>query len=339
MITIARCKGENIVSVMNFISENYSNGHVLSVSRELMDWQYKDGDYYNFLLAWDNDQLMGILGYIPTERYDCDLKTRSIIFPALWCVSRGCKIPLLGLRLMKALEDLGRRVEIAANSITEGVVPLYKSMGYQTGKLEQYYTTNKDKAQKLMLHPKDCVLPVPKSGAAKFTKLQAQDLEVLLIVSGEETVHKSSKYYIDRFIEHPFYTYQVYAVSREDVVIAILVTRIASHEGSSVLRVVDFHGDVNIIADCGTAFLALMQDTDCEYIDFWQYGIQSEIMESAGFDLVGRDERIICPNFFEPFKPENGQILFATKGELASSIAIFRADGDQDRPSRVLTDV
>ena len=83
MISIGRCKSENIVSVMNFICENYSNGHVLSVSRELMDWQYKDGDYYNFLLAWDDDQLMGILGYIPTERYDCDLKIRSIIFPAL----------------------------------------------------------------------------------------------------------------------------------------------------------------------------------------------------------------------------------------------------------------
>ena len=115
----------------------------------------------------------------------------------------------------------------------------------------------------------------------------------------------------------------------------IIATRIVEHNGSCVLRVVDFIGDTSILGECGSALQKLLVDQRLEYMDFWQYGISSEVLAKAGFHKVDPIGKLICPNNFEPFISENASLNCCVKGELDKSFIVCRADGDQDRPNEL----
>ena len=42
---------------------------------------------------------------------------------------------------------------------------------------------------------------------------------------------------------------------------------------------------------------------------------------------------IVIPNYFEPFIQENISISYFTDSQNLENLRIFKADGDQDRPS------
>ena len=114
-----------------------------------------------------------------------------------------------------------------------------------------------------------------------------------------------------------------------------IASRIADHNSSRVLRIVDFIGDPSVLGYCGSAFQKLMTQQNIEYIDFWQYGILSVVLERAGFHKVDAGGKLICPNYFEPFIAKNERILCCIKGSFEKSFIVCRADGDQDRPNQL----
>lgn len=78
---------------MMFIDAHWRRGHVLATSRPLMDWQYRaESDRYNFLLALQESDLLGVLGYIPTRRYDPALAENNVLWLTLWKIRDDCKI-------------------------------------------------------------------------------------------------------------------------------------------------------------------------------------------------------------------------------------------------------
>lgn len=64
-------------------------------------------------------------------------------------------------------------------------------------------------------------------------------------------------------------------------------------------------------------------------MDLYSYGVAEETMAQAGFRLR-KDDKNIIPNYFEPFVQENVEIYVQVPDE---PIAIFRGDGDMDRPN------
>lgn len=338
MIEIRRCRNEDIGLVMSFIDCHWQSGHSLAVSLKLMDWQHGEADgSYNYLIAIRENSVLGILGYIPSRRFDAALSEMNVIWLALWKVLDNTGETGLGLRMLNALKNIEQHSTIAVNGINAAHPPMYKALRYETGELKQFFVVNPKCKRNLLSAPEEYTLPIPQRGQSKFVEMQKKDLLAFGVdfISAEVANPKSPVYFSNRFLVHPFYKYRVFQVIGSTHAPALLATRIAEHEGVRVLRIVDFSGDPKAIAAFGSAVYDLMVEEGVEYADFWQQGLPDEYFAAAGFALHDSESEVVLPNYFEPFLRRNGRMLFALKSTTGLPAVICRADGDQDRPNRL----
>lgn len=335
MILIRHSVKSDLQSITEFISTHWADHHVLSTNLALMEWQYGTEDGYNFILAWDNNILVGILGYIPSWRYHRGLSANKIIWLALWKICDEYQSSMFGLKLLRELENTYPNVAVAVNGVNLKAAQLYKFLGFHVQDLCQYYLANSKASQNLLYNPNNLPLAIPALGRAKLKRMYSSDLKDLSFSIDTTNSLKTLEYFDKRFIQHPFYNYNLYGIFLDGEPLAVIASRIAKHKCSRVLRVVDFIGDVNVLGECGNAFERLMIEYDVEYMDFWQFGISSKILERAGFQAVDPADKFICPNYFEPFVRENGRIISCFKGKIDLPFIICRADGDQDRPNQI----
>jgi hypothetical protein len=86
----------------------------------------------------------------------------------------------------------------------------------------------------------------------------------------------------------------------------------------------------------GCALEHLLVEQDAECADLYEYGMDDTAMSRSGMNLLcGLDDRVVIPNYFEPFCQENATIRFAYKLRDGQRALIFKADCDQDRPNQL----
>jgi hypothetical protein len=149
---------------------------------------------------------------------------------------------------------------------------------------------------------------------------------------------KTPGYLYNRYLEHPIYTYDLFSISREEEIQAVIVIRKASVGEASALRVVDYIGNPDALIGTRESFQEILRQHGAEYIDFYNHGFEEYLFAHAGF--VKRDESttVVIPDHFEPFERRNIEISYAYKiakdrSHLEDKLAFFKGDGDQDRPS------
>lgn len=177
-IDIRRCRLEEIPLVMDFIHRHWQPGHVLAVSRELMNWQHGASDgSYNYLIAVRGPtEILGVLGYIVYRRFDSTLAGRNVMWLALWKVLEAAGVSGLGLRMLNLLTKLEPHVTLAVNGINAAHPPMYRALRFQTGELKRFYVTSPASTFKLLQLPQGGMqglpnaLPVPLPGAAGSSK-------------------------------------------------------------------------------------------------------------------------------------------------------------------------
>lgn len=338
MIEIRRCRHGEIDQVMTFIDLYWQKGHVLANSRALMDWQHGAADgSHDYLLALQGGQLLGVLGYIASKRFDPSLAANNVLWLALWKVREDSGITGLGLRMLNALSSTDAHLAIAVNGINLTHPPLYRALKYEVRALKQYFVTNPREKLQLIGAPAGQQLPVPAAGDSTLVELTQERLLSLdpAAFASPCVPQKTPLYFLNRFLRHPFYRYRVFSIQGRQHSPALIATRVAEHENAHALRIVDFAGDPHALAHGGSALAALMIEERAEYADFWQTGFPEETLLAAGFAAVATDGPLIVPNYFEPFLARNGKIFCAIKTAASVPIMIFRADGDQDRPNRL----
>jgi hypothetical protein len=137
-----------------------------------------------------------------------------------------------------------------------------------------------------------------------------------------------------RFLNHPSYTYNVYAVRRKDFLISIFVARVVKVSSSKCLRIVDFWGLENADKKVYPAFIKLVEDEDCEYVDVISSKSDFSQLANMGFNI--NTEESYVPHLFEPFLSDRSEVMFATS--VNYDVPMFKADSDLDRPNiRALT--
>jgi hypothetical protein len=344
-IDVRRCRYDEIPHVMDFIHRHWQSSHALAVSRELMNWQHgaADGSCDYLIAVRGPNEILGVLGYIASRRFDPALVAHNVMWLALWKVLEAAGVAGLGLRMLNVLVKLDPHITLGVNGINAAHPPMYKALRFQTGELKRYYVTSPGASFKLLQTPKGGSegllnkLPVPLSGRSRFTEMTAEDLAAL--DSSQIAVNaanpKSPAYFATRFLRHPFYRYRVFLIEGPDHGPALLASRIAQHESARALRIVDFAGDPAAIASMGSAIKALLQEEGAEFADFWELGLPDEYFASAGFTLLDPDGPVVLPAYFEPFNARNGRMLYALRTSAPGPAVICRADGDQDRPNRL----
>jgi hypothetical protein len=256
---------------------------------------------------------------------------------ALWKVLDDCAIPGLGLRMLNTLYKVEVHKAVAVSGINAAHPPMYRALRYQVVELERFFVVNP-------VHPRCLIqvgcgydLPTPKGQGSEFIEMTEYSLSELppAQIASDVTPKKSPTYFLNRFLRHPFYRYRVFLANGKDHKPALLAIRLAQHEGTSALRIVDFAGDPAAITYCGAALAKLMYEERAEYADFWQFGLPEQNFTSAGFAKLDPDGPIIVPNYFEPYLASNGRMHCAIRSSNPTTVVICRADGDQDRPNQL----
>lgn len=311
MVDIHLCKEDEIKDVMTFIDEYWGKGHIMAVDKELMDWQHKEEGYYNFVVAYVDGFLHGILGFIPMTHYDKNITQRTA-YGAIWKVKPDSNIPMLGVRLLEYIEKhLG--YDFIAIGINDIVSKLYPKLGYSVDKMNHFYILN--------------------DGFEGYKLIKGHKSISLTTGVGLRKTSDVPNGFVSRYKMHPYFEYEFYELMQGGNRCGLIVTRDIKHEGAKAVRIVDFIGGIKSLAYSGTVLLNLIKQKKAEYIHVYNHGWAKDVFLNAGFNEVSEDD--IVPYYFEPFVKENVDIYFAMPNYLMGKMHLFTGRGDSDRPNIV----
>jgi hypothetical protein len=344
-VSISRCVHSDVDDVRRFIDEHWKHDHVLATSRELFDWQYRDRDgagYALFLARRNSDAaVIGLLGYIPTRRFDAALSSSNVVWLSVWKVRDDGDVSGLGLQLLRAVRDSEPHCGIGAVGLNPATTPIYRALGYRVGELDHYVFVN-ERLEAFRLARLSAGFVVPRSVS------QSAPLDMRVLSGPEEFASfnfeadqtsipvKSGQYFRARYAEHPFYRYSLIGLADRGRAAGLLAVRTAEHAGTRALRIVDYAGETGVLTRIGPIVQRLLTEHQAEYADLYNAGIDPAMFQQAGFARVDPDGPDIVPDHFEPFEARNVRLWYSFKGSSASRAPVlFKGDADQDRPNRL----
>ena len=330
-VIIRGCREDDVPELMAFLADHWRRDHVLARSRSLLDWQHRqpDGDFA-YRVAHDGNGIAGVIGYIQASRYDPGLTDHDTLWIALWVVRADLRGTALGLRLLDDVRTAVPHVSVAVNGINPDHPPMYRALGFTAVSLVQHFAVNASVPRNLVAGPAGHRLPLLQPGSALSIELDGGTIDDANITPSDGPP-KSPEYFRRRFLDHPFYAYRVHALSWQGST-ALLASRLADHGGRRALRLVDFAGPAEVLAESGSVLSELLNESEAEFVDLIEHGLPSAAVARTGLEPVDPDGPIIVPNYFEPLVLANSRPLCAYRTSLPV-FRVFRADGDQDRPN------
>ena len=329
MLTIENCKINDIKNIQNFIKLNYNKNHILTKNLKLFNWLYKNKNQkYNFLILKEDKKIYSVLGYIPSNKFDKHNKSK-LIWLAFLCGKKKKPLQGAGINILNYLHKKFSNYNFAVNSIGKKIIPLYKLFGYKVVELKQYYITNPNKTQNLITGKIKKVNNFKTVTDLRFEFINKKILKSLKLNS-VFTPTKSLKYFINKYINNPFFKYTIGLITYKKKYKILLVFRIEKYNKSKVLRIIDLLGNYKYLKHCYQIFLKLIEKENVEFLDFIQYGIDHKILEKCNFKL-NRHTKTIIPIYFNPYVNKNIRIYSAFKTRNQKTI-IVKGDGDQDIP-------
>jgi len=342
MFTIRRCLTPDVPDVLAFLEACWKPGHIFTLDRALFDWQYarpdRPGEYCIAIARRDADgAVVGMLGFLPTRRFDPALATSNTIWLALWKVRDDIPTGALGLKLLNDVTENEPHSSIGVIGFQPPVAAIYTALKFQVGELRHYVLPNPDvSAFELASFELLPCRAVPETDLiaerAHVATFRDQVAGLDLGARDAMTPRKTPEYFRSRYLQHPIYRYSTFVVRRGNRPIALLATRLASHGGRQALRLIDFVGPEEAVPALGPLALAEIRRIGAEYADVHNWGIDPSLFEAAGFSKVDPNGPAIVPNHFEPFERRNAPIRFALKS--TAPAVLFKGDGDQDRPNQ-----
>ena len=329
-ITIATM--DDVDALMQYIKNEWKVDHILALSREYLCYEYQEGQFLNFVLAKDREsKIIGMLGFIRAG------DIQDGIWTTMWKASKCSSDPLLGIRLLEYLRNHSNS-PVMSLGINLKTIPIYKYLGFHTGRLDHYFIKNPlifdfkigqfpcglDYNSSVTISQIYNVLPIDLSNICEKSYFNMQS---------DHFPRKSFSYFVRKYFNNPIYNYSVFGAFLDGKLRAIMVARICKFNTSSCIRIVDFMGEDQALPSISQVFISLMRRNMYEYIDFYCAGIAKEILLAAGFsDVREFDDRVIVPNYFEPFVKSNVNINYFVE-RFVPNLRFFKSDGDQDRPS------
>jgi hypothetical protein len=314
---------------MRFIDINWKRNHILSRDKDFFLYEFLHKKNLNFYLSEDsNSEIEAILGFI---HYDSNFRTVFLVM----LKSISTNTPFLGYQLIRRIIDEIKPDIIASVGINIQTVPMvFKRLGFKIGKLNHWYRLVNKKTY-----------DIAKINNSLIPYVDKYNYNLIKIDHYDELTHnfdfsnyknslskpfKSLDYIKKRYYNNPIYKYEVYGIKRNlDICKTIVVFRIQKYKESCAMRLVDLIGDFDGVYEITSLIDNLLLEFNAEYVDFYEKGLNKEKMLDAGWLLTAGSNNII-PNYFSPFVMENIDIYYTTNDE---SITLFKADGDQDRPS------
>lgn len=332
-------KKEDIACIMCFIDRYWKKDHILAKDKKLFEYEFLNGELVNMILAIERNtgEIEGIFGFLYCSNGEDEKKID--LWGSLWkVVEEHNNEALLGIELAKRVYELtGCRMHIGSGANPETTIPLRRIFFQdKTGKMKQYYCLNSNIQEfQICKIEKRKVLPYAETlNLAEIVPLPDFDcFQTCFSMEKQKGYPYKDYWYIEkRFYKHPYYTYQIYGLKIKNEITAVVICREVEVQGNKALRIIDYIGDFNIFAETGFFWKKKMEECGYEYIDFFEFGLDDNILENAGFVCRENSDKNIIPNYFEPFLQENIDIWVHYK---LDGTTFFKGDCDQDRPNLI----
>ncbi len=332
------CDINEIDDVLDFIDKYWQKGHILTRSKELLDWQHfdKKNNRYNFVLARQKQtgEIHGLIGFIMSSIYDENIKT-PIRWGAIWKVREDVAYKGLGVYLKGYMEENAPAAFIGGVGLSNDSREIDNKLGERVGKLKQYYIVNPkmdsfsliDNAEHL---PDENAIDISKCCSEELTPDQFIDKADLF----KEKImpYKSVTYYVNRYFNHPIYKYRCMLLGNRDRDInEVFIYRTCKALGRKYIFLVDYIGNGEMLSSAYTEFCDLLLREDAECICFPCEGISDEFLTAGGFRRRD-DSDMVLPIYFEPFVCKNVELDYHFWPSDREYILV-KGDADQDRPN------
>jgi hypothetical protein len=339
------CEESEVADLQKFIGEHWKPNHVLALSRELLDWQHLDRETgtYNFVIARhrSSGEIHAAYGFIPTSLFDPALESAKDYWPAVWKARDDVGAPGLGMFVYYYFVKQKKPRSLSGFGMNPDLAPLARKISHAMGMLDHFYMLNPEKRDHALVggFAERFISGAEGSDAVKLVRIDSENFserasEIAYRPSARDVPAKSILYLENRYVRHPFYDYACYRVERAGRPEAIVVMRLASHNAAHALRIVDYFGETSSLVGARCAFEALLVESDAEYIDFYQLGLEHADLFAAGFMLRGSDDGIVIPNYFEPYEQRNVELDYVIYTDVSEfDFRFVKGDCDQDRPN------
>lgn len=332
------CEKEDLPRLLTFIDTYWKKNHILVRSKDILDFQYynRETGKYDFVLAENTQtgELDGIRGWIRVAQFDSALAQYDEVWSAVSKVRTDVEnneIKVLGSYLWRYLE---KHKGFGTVGISRFSFAMHTAIRHKTCSLGQYFILNRETMEyKIAVVPKDYQY----SATVAESNWHIREIEDINVVDDDAVPayyrpFKSKTYLINRFAKHPVYKYLFYGIYEENELKTILVGKFVEINGGKILRIVDVLGSLEEVGCLYEGFQTILHNSGSEYVDFLCFGIDDFVFQRMGFDKLNPEqEKLIVPNYFEPFEAKNIVINGAYKP--AERYCMFKADADQDRPS------
>ncbi len=320
---------EDIDRIMDFIGLYWRKNHIMSRDRKLFEFQHLWGDKVSFVIAEENEQINGILGFIPYSSDNCDITL------AIWKTLKT-EDTMLGVRILQFLKADTHIKSISAPGINPKTRGVYQFLGHYTGKMKHWYRLNdsineyhiaKVNYNRSEIGNVSLEARVVVTNLDDFVKAQ-NEFGVSSCLRVEGQLEKSLCFVKRRYYEHPSYNYIKYGIEQDGKKLFV-VFRIQHCCNKAVLRLIDCLGDHFLIKYLMPQIDDWLKQWNCEYIDCYETGVQDNYFVEGGWKEISETEDII-PEYFYPFEQRNIDIYYMST---LPDVILFKGDGDMDRPN------
>lgn len=330
---VVRLAERSDVSVIQvFIRENWRSDHIFVTDLDFFLYEMCPFGHPNFALAFDDDRLIGILGFTCSQDTIRESDLWLVMFRTLKIENAG-NVGVGLLAFVKSLTDRGVHT-VGANS---RVLTYYKFLGFSTGWLKHFYWMARDEQSRKFF---GAVNSIPSSRSIKqcddmpyrYWRELALDVcnstDLDLVWSEQVGLPKTRGFLERRYLNHPKYQYKVFGCVEN---IGIGVVRPVSLSGFIIWRVVDWVGPASGFYSFCRGLIDLAEENGVAVVDVYASGVAVDKVAQAGFSLLENDSDVVIPNYFEPLVMRNIAISYVT--DRSDEPFFMRGDGDQDRPS------
>lgn len=333
MIRIRKANKDDIPAIMQMMNDHWLKDYALAVDRSLFDWQFVKEDVVNIFVAADDEtgKLYAMEGYIP-----CNNSDHPDFATTMW-IAIPCEVPLVGLKLSEQLlKEVDGRAGFAIG-LSDSAVKIQRRLHKPVFAMDHYYRLN-DLEEYRIAKVTSKVIPHVTDTGYRLEAITDAD-GVRKAVSEEMLVmyspHKSYEYVEWRYLQHPIFHYDLWAVLNADGEVAgMLVTREESANERKSAKIVDFYGESCVIRNLGYALDLVVCERGYEFMDVYSYGVDVKEYEMAGMVRCDVDSDNVIPNFFQPYTCKNTDIFMIQP--LVDDARLFRGDADQDKPRYVI---
>lgn len=324
--------------IMLFIKKHWSKKHILANDLNLLlNFYKKNSKYLNIIICVNKTSIISILGFVDYSQYNKIPK--SSVWLALWFTSY--KYPASGILVLNYLCKKFNSRNIYGLGLTQNALMILKKYGFKFGVMNHYFKLNenfknnfkilKNYNYRLTKKHKNFY----KNRMSDYSLLIHNDLKNISFLSKFE---KNFEYIKTKFVNNKYYNYKLYLLTFRVKKQLIIIIRKIKVKNTNVLRVVDIIGNTNNFKYTGKFFDFILLKENAEYVDFLNYGIVDSQFAEAGFLKLNYKSKLIVPNYFEPFISKNKIINYAYQinNKNNKKININKADGDQERPNKLL---